>query len=86
MTALLKFIHVLAVLCIGVGFIGTMIIVMVLVGQWTGALAMTLVSVNALVIMVAVLIGASGYVHYTGDPENLATYIKHKLGLEDEEL
>ena len=85
MTALLKLIHVLAILCVGVGFIGALVIAMVLVGQWTGALTMILVAPTDLVIMVAILIGASGYLHYTGDPENLATYLKHKLGSEDDE-
>lgn len=85
MTTLLKFLHGIAIMAVGVSFIGTFIICIVLLAQAAGALSMIFVTASDLAVMVSVSITASAYLHYTDSPETLATYIKHKLGSEDEE-
>ena len=85
MTTLLKIIHGIVTMAVGISFVGTFIVAIVLFAQYTGALAMDFVTLHDLVIMVSVLLASSLYLRYTGSPETLASYIKHKLGLEDKE-
>ena len=79
MTNILKLVHVLAVLALGVSVVSSVALFILLCAQGLDMLPYAATSLWDLVIAVTVAVSSFWYLRYIGDPDLLSSYIKAKL-------
>ena len=84
MTNLLKFIHVIAVLALGVGAVTTVTLFLLLCAQWMGIAPYAVTSLWDLIVAMTITVTSFWYLRYIGDPDLLSAYIKAKLRINED--
>jgi len=85
MTTLLRLIHILAVLGLGVSAVSTVGISAVLLGQFFGMISVPMTSVIDLVYCIVAFMVCYWYLWYIDDPDLVASYIKSKLRIKGDD-